>query len=73
MIGGDTVKILYKCDPEKNKDCVKRICYTRRPKLRNPCRSTKNPEYAVLNDQGKPIINYVRLDDLPDKADGGDW
>jgi len=46
---------MYKCDPEKNKDCRKRMC-------QNRCRSTSNPEYAELDSDGNPIVSYLRMD-----------
>ena len=46
---------MYKCDPEKNKDCRKRMC-------QNRCRSTSNPEYAELDCDGNPIVSYLRRD-----------
>ena len=63
--------VLYKCDPEKHKECKRSICYMRKPKMKNPCRNTKHSEYAVLNEKGQPIVSYVRLDDKPDMSDGG--
>ena len=62
------MKVLYMCDPDKNKECRKTMCFRRKPALNNPCRGTKNPDYAVKDKQGNPIIIYLRFED-PDFAD----
>lgn len=70
--------ILYKCDPEKNAQCRKGMCYLN-TRCKHPCRNTKHPEYAQVAENGKPIVAYVRLDadqdgcrvfDKPDIWDG---
>ena len=39
---GNRKRILYKCDPIKNKNCKKNMCY-----LNNgTCNKTRNKEYA---------------------------
>ena len=45
--------VLYRCDPEKNKECRKRMCQKK-------CTRTKKPEYAVKDQDGEPIIEYLR-------------
>ena len=47
------VILLYKCDPEKNTKCKKRLCQWR-------CKMTKDPEFAVKDGQGEPVIAYMR-------------
>lgn len=44
--------ILYLCDPEKNKECKKIACHTRH---RHECEATDHAEFAMLDDEGKPI------------------
>lgn len=42
-------KILYLCDPSKNKECKKTVCQI-------ICRHTTSLHFAKLDDKGKPII-----------------
>ncbi|MBP3573247.1 MAG: hypothetical protein J6J71_01415 [Prevotella sp.] len=42
---------LYKCDPEKNTECKKTICFTNG----GECSATTNPEAAITDENGKPI------------------
>ena len=63
--------ILYKCDPDKNTNCKKRICFARKPCMNNPCRGTRNVDYAVKDKTGKPIVIYLRYEDH-DFADGSE-
>ena len=64
--------VLYKCDPEKNTKCKKKLCllYT---KGRYSCKSTKHPEYAVKDENGEPIVYCMRKEDeaLPVWPEGG--
>ena len=46
-------KTIYKCDPEKHKKCPKTGCYIYRGGY---CNGTKHPEYAELDEEGKPIV-----------------
>lgn len=46
-------KTIYKCDPEKYKKCPKTGCYIYRGGY---CNGTKHPEYAELDEEGKPIV-----------------
>ena len=64
--------VLYKCDPEKNKTCRKRMCYTNLKGWKNPCRATRNPDYAVLDEKGRPIIDWIRFEVGDPQHDGGD-
>ena len=66
------MKVLYKCDPEKNKKCRKSMCYTNPNGLKNPCRATRNPDYAVLDENGRPIIYWIRFEVNDPQHDGGD-
>ena len=61
--------VLYMCDPDKNKDCKKHMCFRREPCPKHPCRGTKNPDFAVKDKRGNPIIIYLRFEE-PDFADG---
>lgn len=47
------VHILYKCDPEKNVDCAKRLYFTKG----GACCSTPKKKYAVLDSHKKPLID----------------
>ncbi len=51
----------YKCDPEKNKECKKRGCalVTARGRRPGECEATSNPEFAVLNEEGRPVKAFV--------------
>ena len=51
----------YQCDPEKNTECNKRGCalVKKRGKAPGECRATGNPEYAVLNEEGRPVKAFV--------------
>ena len=42
---------LYKCDPEKNKECAKSICFL----YGGPCELTRHIEWAKTDQDGKPI------------------
>ena len=66
------MKVLYRCDPEKNKECNKRGCYGH---THFKCRCTSNREYAELDSNGNPIIAYIHFDDQPPlMIDGGtEW
>ena len=64
--------IFYKCDPEKNKECRKKRCYLIKA-YKGSCRSTSNPDYAVLDENGKPIVSFVTFDiETSQVVDGGD-
>ena len=39
---------------------------------KSKCSATKNPDYAVIDENtGKPIVAYVRMDEHDPVADGG--
>lgn len=61
--------IMYMCDPSKNTACSKRMCFEN-PERKDPCRSTRDPKYAVLDENGKPIVAYERYRASP--QDGGE-
>ena len=44
---------LHKCDPDKNVNCPKTFCATYGQG--NECALTVNPEYALVDADGKPI------------------
>ena len=54
-------KTFYRCDPEKNTECKKRNCALakKRGKLTGECEATDNPDFAQLNEAGKPIVAFV--------------
>jgi hypothetical protein len=41
----------YYCDPEKNTECRKTMCFRKG----GPCKRTSNPEYAKKDENGNPI------------------
>lgn len=51
-------KILYKCDPKKNTACKKTHCKFNPAVIGGECDSTSEEQYAVLDDNGEPIIKY---------------
>ena len=60
-------KTVYICDRKKNENCTKTSCIDND----GPCYSTSQPEYAVLDENGKPVLStatafpqweYVRYD-----------
>lgn len=46
---------LYLCDPEKNTDCRKNSCEHNPLSAFPVCKATKYPEFAKLDESGKPI------------------
>lgn len=44
-------KARYLCDPEKNTECRKTMCFQKG----GPCKRTSNPEYAKKDENGNPI------------------
>ena len=51
----------YRCDPEKNTECKKNGCalVKKRGKTAGECAATSNPDCAVLNEAGKPVVAFV--------------
>ena len=51
----------YRCDPEKNTKCNKRGCALERKRGRKAgeCEATSDPECAVLNEEGRPVVAFV--------------
>ena len=52
-------KIYYLCDPNKNTECRKRVCYLNAPfriSEKHRCRMTQNPDYAKTDEKGEKII-----------------
>ena len=56
-------KTFYRCDPEKNTECRKRGCalVKKRGRTAGECEATENPEFAQLNEDGKPIVAFVLM------------
>ncbi len=56
-------KTFYRCDPEKNTECKKRGCALIRGRGKKAgsfrCEATDNPEYAALNEEGRPIVAFT--------------
>ena len=46
----------YICDPDKNDQCRKRMCYAKG----GSCECTSHPEYAITDSDGNPIKTDVR-------------
>ena len=44
-------KARYYCDPEKNTECRKIMCFRKG----GPCKRTSNPEHAKKDENGNPI------------------
>ena len=72
MIEGQ--KVFYRCDPEKNTECKKRLCSLTEHRAFG-CRCTSNPDYAVRDSKGEPITAYIHFDYRgPIGIDGGaEW
>ena len=53
-------EICFECDPDRNPECTKEICYRKEIGKRfgfvgNPCRLTRKPEAARLDEHGEPV------------------
>ena len=53
-------EIWYECDPDRNPECTKMMCYRKEIGKRfgfvgNPCRLTRKPEAARLDEHGEPV------------------
>ena len=49
--------IIYKCNPEKNKNCPRINCkFNYQDRSSGLCEGTIKPEYAELDEEGKPIV-----------------
>ena len=61
----------YRCDPEKNKECKKSGCALVRQRGRKAgeCAVTSNPECAVLNEEGRPVVAFVMMRGESDGTD----
>lgn len=57
-------QIYYRCDPERNKECRKRLCY----RCGGPCRATSKTDCAVRDADGK-MIEEFRVRDSKDGTD----
>lgn len=54
---------IYRCNPDKNKECRKTYCYING----GPCISTSNPKKAIRNSDGTPretadLENYLLME-----------
>lgn len=52
----------YRCDPEKNRKCKKTGCALIRGREKGgmyQCDATADPEYAELDEAGRPIVAFV--------------
>lgn len=54
----------YFCDPVLNVDCTKEGCFLRD----GPCYCTTNTEFAMKNQNGKPVECLDTVDDGPKKT-----
>lgn len=54
-------RVLYYCDPDKNKECRKRSCYCNKNSLYRECRYTSNLSYAKSK---VPTIITISIDGL---------
>lgn len=52
-------KILYVCNPHKNTECTKEMCYLNKNNghQRGLCFGTPKTEYAVLDLDGDPVVD----------------
>ena len=55
-------KTWYLCDPDKNTECRKTGCVHNAAAIMKSCERTSHPEYAKLDEEGKPIIHSVSYD-----------
>ena len=64
-------KTFYQCDPEKNTECKKRGCalVKTRGRKAGKCKMTSDPDCAVLNEEGKPVVAYVVIRGEEDGTD----
>ena len=66
-------KTYYRCDPEKNTKCKKTGCALTRGKGKKAgiyrCDATKDPECAMLNEEGRPIVAFVVMRGEDDGTD----
>ena len=47
----------YLCDPKLNTECKKTTCIQNRAAIYPVCNCTSNPEYALKDENGDPIID----------------
>lgn len=58
---------LYKCDPTKNVQCKKTICYMNHPQLKETCNCTVHAKFAALDASGDLIIESEGKEDYNEK------
>ena len=54
------IEIVYACDHEKNTECKKSGCKFNPGAAEPSCESVKQREFAKLDKDGKPIINWIK-------------
>lgn len=56
-------KILYVCNPHKNTECTKKMCYLNKNADRfHLCESTSKIEHALLDIDGDPVVDFKYID-----------
>jgi hypothetical protein len=56
---------IYKCDPEKAKECKKTSCYI----YGGPCYSTLDVEIALLDENGEPVKSDIKIKGYNDEEE----
>ena len=57
------VRAVYICDPDKNRECRKKSCgYLARVRYEGFCFCTRDPEKALIGEDGKPMIYRAEPD-----------
>lgn len=66
----DPNEILYLCDPRMNQSCKKTSCFANY----GPCKFTKHKEYAVTDEDGKPLgYTFAQYDNLTKHWKDKEW
>lgn len=61
------IKEWYLCDPSKNINCKKDMCYQNEKNKFEKCQATSNPDYAFKTFDGKPIkIKWINGEEVID-------
>ena len=50
--------ILYRCDPLKNTECRKTMCFIN-GKMGHECRATTRREFSARDENGNPVVERV--------------
>ena len=64
-------KVLYRCDPIKNKQCKKTSCAYNKEAKYHFCKLTTDRRYARLDDKGEPIESNDSDDEVDNDDDDG--